>query len=138
MSRHENVIGIKDSSGDAATVRRLLVHQRPGRFAVLTGSAAGLLEHAALGAEGAILAVANVAAGLCARVLGERRPEDQRRVAALHAALQDCSGGQIALLKAALAAQGLAGGDCRDPLPRAAAPEEVQRMLASLRQLELV
>ena len=56
LAAHENVIGIKDSSGDLALLEQYLA-ARSDRFAVLTGSAQQLLPSLERGAAGGILAV---------------------------------------------------------------------------------
>lgn len=58
------------------------------QFSVLTGSAAGLLEHVEMGVEGGILAVANLAAQLCDDVIRHKRVEDQKKIQLLHKAIQ--------------------------------------------------
>jgi 4-hydroxy-2-oxoglutarate aldolase len=60
ISRHENVAGIKDSSGDLVALSETKRLSREG-FAVLTGSASILLAAYTVGVEGAILADASVA-----------------------------------------------------------------------------
>ncbi len=136
LSRHGNIVGLKDSSGSAEGMARLLRHQHD-RFAVLTGSAARLLADARLGARGAVLAVSNVAPELCSTVLRHGDEEAQRRLTGLHNALQDKEGSQIALIKAALDWKGFAGGQCRDPLRREADPDEVLSMKRQLTQLNI-
>lgn len=136
ISQHGNVIGIKDSSGDNETIKKLLTLQNED-FTVVTGSAPNLLAHAQMGVGGAVLAVANVCAAACASALrGDAAA--QETVKAIHVAAQDASGGQIALLKAALTMQGLQGGVCRPPLPLRATPEEERRMFETLQRCRLV
>ena len=133
VAKHARVIGVKDSSGDDDGMRRLLRLQSDS-FSVVTGSAPRLAAHAALGAGGAVLAVANVAAEACAKAL-RGQAEAQADVTAVHVAAQDEAGGQIALLKAGLDALGLAGGVCRPPLPLRATSVEVERMRLTLAKL---
>lgn len=58
LSHHPNIVGIKESSGDLAKVQRM-VHSAADGFRVLAGSAPTLYSSLAVGAAGAILAVAN-------------------------------------------------------------------------------
>ncbi len=57
LSRHPNIIGIKDSSGDVHRAAEMIAMVKPG-FQVLVGSASTLYASLAVGAVGAILAVA--------------------------------------------------------------------------------
>ncbi len=59
IAKHENVRGLKDSSGDIMTLTEIARALPPG-FNVLTGNAPTLLPALSVGAEGAILAAANV------------------------------------------------------------------------------
>jgi 4-hydroxy-2-oxoglutarate aldolase len=59
LAEHPNVAGIKDSSGDLGRLGEILASVPPG-WSVLTGSDAILLGALAHGAQGAILAAANV------------------------------------------------------------------------------
>ena len=61
LARHENIVGMKDSSGNVMALTETF-RQVPDGFTVLTGSAPTLLPALSLGAQGGILAVANVAA----------------------------------------------------------------------------
>lgn len=65
LAEHSNIIGIKDSSGD---VRRIgeLVAAAPSLFQVLTGGASVVFPALAMGARGAILALASALPDKCA------------------------------------------------------------------------
>lgn len=60
LSRHPNIVGVKDSSGNAPKVGEILAQADPN-FAVLAGSASFLYPALCLGATGGIMALANVA-----------------------------------------------------------------------------
>ncbi len=64
LSRHPNIVGVKESSGDLAYLRAVLRKVRPG-FRVLAGSALILLEALRAGAAGGVLGQANFAPELC-------------------------------------------------------------------------
>jgi 4-hydroxy-2-oxoglutarate aldolase len=64
LSRHPNIIGLKESSGDLRYVRAILRKVRPG-FRVLVGSPFILLEALHAGAAGAVLGQAGFAAEIC-------------------------------------------------------------------------
>jgi 4-hydroxy-2-oxoglutarate aldolase len=128
LSGHENIIGVKDSSGDMVNFLEMLRHASD-EFAVLTGHASVL--HAALsaGAQGAILAAACVAPEVAVEIarLVERGEHDaarelQRKFTPLARAVTTRSG--IGGLKYALDLCGYAGGEVRAPL---AMPDEMMR-----------
>ena len=60
LALHPNIIGVKDSSGDAGRVLELSDACKGDSFAVLVGSAATLLPGLRNGAQGCISALANV------------------------------------------------------------------------------
>ena len=135
LSEHENIIGIKDSSGDLISLTETL-RLVPDDFAVLTGS--GPLLYAALcaGARGAILAVGCVAARLCVSIYravetGDhvRARDMQRRLTPVARAVTVRYG--IGGLKAALEIVGFTGGAVRAPLQGATeeARSEIARLL---------
>jgi 4-hydroxy-2-oxoglutarate aldolase len=142
LSEHENIIGIKDSSGDMVNFLELLRLQSD-EFAVLTGNAS--LLHAALsaGASGAILAVACVAPRLAARIAraveqerhGEAR-ELQSKLAPLARTVTTRFG--IGGLKYALDLCGYGGGAVRAPLsmPDETGRREIAQTLEACRPYE--
>jgi 4-hydroxy-2-oxoglutarate aldolase len=67
LATHPNVVGIKESSGDAARVAELVALATPA-FRVLVGSGATFHDALVAGASGGILAVACVIPGICARL----------------------------------------------------------------------
>jgi 4-hydroxy-2-oxoglutarate aldolase len=137
LARHENIVGMKDSSGDAALLRGYLAAQSDS-FKVLTGSGSLLREALGLGAYGAILAVALFAPALSLDVLhGARDPRAadaaaaQTRLTPLAARIVAAMG--VAGVKAALDTVGLHGGAPRPPLRPLAAPalETLQELMQS-------
>ncbi|MFO7767818.1 MAG: dihydrodipicolinate synthase family protein, partial [bacterium] len=82
MARHENCIGIKDSSGDLRSLHAFLERTPPG-FQVLTGSPLILGAAGAAGAAGAILAVANLFPELCIRLFEAGRAGELDEMRAL-------------------------------------------------------
>lgn len=120
LSEHENIIGVKDSSGDvlnlAETVRLV-----PRDFAVLTGNGSSLYPALCVGAQGAILAVALIAPGLAVAIyeaFAAGKHEEarllQQRLTRLTRAIPGRYG--ISGLKAALDMLGWAGASVRAPL----------------------
>ena len=120
LSRHPNIVGIKDSGGHAVKIADMMATVEPG-FAVLAGSANSLLASLALGAKGGIVALGNVAPAACKqlhRLFQEGRLDEARelqlRLMAPNAAVTTKYG--IAGLKAAMELVDLRGGLPRPPL----------------------
>ena len=120
LSRHENIVGIKDSRPTLDTVGELVEQCRDG-FQVLVGTGANLYGALEVGAVGGILGVANLAPAECAAIVlafQEGRAADagrlQERVAPVHKAIVGEMG--VGGVKAALDLLGLRGGDPRPPL----------------------
>ncbi len=120
LAQHQNVIGIKDSSGDLALLEGYLASQGPA-FTVLTGNAGQLLPALERGARGGVVAVALFAGGLCVDVYDAFRSGDLGRAGAAQErakpmATEIVAGLGVAGVKAALDAVGLRGGPVRQPL----------------------
>ena len=135
LSEHENIIGIKDSSGDMVNFVEML-GLASGEFAVLTGHASLLYAALSAGAQGAILAAGCVAPEVAVRIArlveqGEHTQalELQRKFTPLARAVTTRFG--IGGLKYALDIRGYAGGEVRAPLamPDEAARREIARTL---------
>ena len=135
LSEHENIVGVKDSSGDvlalAETVRLV-----PEDFAVLTGNGSALYPALCVGARGGILAVGCIAPRLAVEVYEafqagehERARSSQRRLARVTRGVLGRYG--ISGLKAALDMLGYAGGRVRAPLQDASdeARHEIEKVL---------
>jgi 4-hydroxy-2-oxoglutarate aldolase len=140
LARHENIVGMKDSSGDAGLLRGYLASQSDS-FKVLTGSGSLLGEALGMGAYGAILAVALFAPSLSLEVLHAARDgrasamtAAQARLTPLAARIVGAMG--VAGVKAALDEVGLHGGAPRPPL-RAPAPAALNALRALLATAEL-
>jgi 4-hydroxy-2-oxoglutarate aldolase len=121
LARHANVIGIKDSSGDAESLRGYLDSQSDA-FTVLTGSGSGFLPALAAGARGGILAVATFAAVTALRLFDAFRAGDNATAEQAQGVLAPLAKEIIAArgpagVKVALDAVGLHGGPVRGPLP---------------------
>jgi 4-hydroxy-2-oxoglutarate aldolase len=134
LATHENVVGMKDSSGNAALFASYMESQSDS-FRVLTGSGTLLADALRLGARGAILAVALFAPAIALDVWRASRDGDAAAVAAAQSRLGPLAAGIVAGLgvpgvKAALDAVGLRGGMPRPPLLPLAAPA-----LATVREL---
>jgi 4-hydroxy-2-oxoglutarate aldolase len=120
LASEENVVGVKDSSGHLAGLVETL-HLAPSSFQVVVGNAGILYPALAMGAAGAILAVACVAPAPAVALFeaveaGDhpRARELQERLAPLAAMVTTGLG--IAGLKASLDLAGFFGGAPRGPL----------------------
>lgn len=120
LSAHPNIIGLKDSSGNVAKMAQVVAEAREG-FAVLAGSAGFLVPALAIGARGAIAALANIAPRECLRLIDlwqEGKLEDARALQARLIPVNTAvtSGYGVAGLKAALEFVAHYGGAPRRPL----------------------
>jgi 4-hydroxy-2-oxoglutarate aldolase len=120
LAKHDNIVGIKDSAGDAALFAQYL-ESKSAKFQVLTGSAGLLAEALRMGADGAVLAAALFAPAIALDVMHAVRAGDaarttaaQNRLAPLGARIVGAMG--VPGIKAALDAIGLRGGPPRAPL----------------------
>jgi len=120
LSAHPNIVGVKDSGGNAPKVAEMVAGASPG-FGVLAGSASFLYAALCLGATGGILALGNIAPDMCAELArlfhaGEHDAARalQARMLAPNAAVTSRFG--IPGLKVAMEAVGLRGGVPRLPM----------------------
>ena len=119
LAHHENVRGVKDSSGDIALLSTYL-NARSERFSVLLGNAGLLAEGVRSGADGGILAVSMFAPALTLSLYEAARHGDaaaadlQKRLAPLGREIVGTL--SVPGVKAAMDLVGLAGGQPRPPL----------------------
>lgn len=134
LSEHENIVGVKDSSGDilalAETIRLV-----PGDFAVLTGNGSALYPALCVGARGGILAIGCAAPRLAVATFNAFQAGEHEQARTLQQQLTRLTRGilvryGISGLKAALDMLGYAGGHVRAPLSDAG--EEARREIAAV------
>ena len=120
LARHENVIGIKDSSGNRELFAEYMKAQS-AKFSVLTGNAPMFHHALSIGSRGGILAVALFAAALTMDLYDAAQRGDsegaaaaQARVTPLGARIVGEMG--VAGVKSAMDRVGLVGGPVRSPL----------------------
>lgn len=120
LSRHTNIIGLKDSGGDITKFGRMALECRPG-FQLLAGSAGFLLPALVVGGCGGIMALANIAPRPLRAIMDLLASGDlpaaravQLRLIPANAAVTARYG--VAGLKAALELLGHTGGLPRPPL----------------------
>lgn len=133
-SKHPNIVGIKDSSGNIVQIAEIIAGTGPD-FAVFAGSGSFLYATAVLGGVGGTLAVANVLPNMCAAIQRAAEAGDhakakelQMKIMAANAAVT--SRWNIPGLKAALDMLGYYGGPPRLPLLPLGEP-----VLGELRQI---
>ena len=120
LSKHPNIIGIKDSGGNIVQIADMIRSAAEG-FSVFAGSASYLYTSLALGATGGTLALANVFPNECVRLQTLFEAGKMKEARDLQMTLIDSNNAVTARwgipgLKAALEVIGLYGGDPRPPL----------------------
>jgi 4-hydroxy-2-oxoglutarate aldolase len=140
LATHPNIVGIKETTVDAAQIAAYVDVSCDQDFSVLAGSAPGFYPALCLGAQGAILAAACVVPRLCVQLLegflrGDhaRARELQRRLIPIAVAVT--SGHGVPGLKAAMQITGYTGGLPRAPLSEASA-DAVASLRSTLKPLE--
>jgi 4-hydroxy-2-oxoglutarate aldolase len=121
LSEHPNIIGLKDSAGNVEGIAEI-VAATPPAFQVLVGSAAGVYPSMAIGARGAILALACALPEKCVELFELSRQGQHEKARALQAILARASKLMvsemgIAGVKHAMDQRGYRGGIPRLPLP---------------------
>lgn len=120
LAEHPNIIGIKDSSGNVQGVAETIA-ATPSKFQVLVGSAASVYPSLAIGARGAILALACALPEKCVALLELFRQGQHEKARELQAILVRASKLivselSIAGVKYAMDQRGYRGGIPRPPL----------------------
>jgi len=141
LSRHPNIVGIKETNSDMVQFGEYLSRSQEG-FTVLAGSGATYYSALALGAHGAILAVGGVAPQLCSDIFIAVREGRFDEARALHRQLSPLSkllGATHGVpgLKAALTLCGYDGGHPRPPL-QPVPPAAIDAIRAALAELKLL
>ena len=120
LSRHPNIAGIKDSTGNVIQLGEIANHVDAG-FNLLVGTAGALFGALTLGCVGGVLALANVAPQICVRIYQlvqegkfEEAKKLQLKMIPVNQAVTATYG--VPGLKAAMDMLGYFGGDPRPPL----------------------
>jgi 4-hydroxy-2-oxoglutarate aldolase len=141
LSKHENIAGIKDSSGNMAFLDRIIPHLDPD-FDYLLGAGSMLFPGIMMGACGGVLALADVATFLCVELYQlslskqlEEAKKLQHDIVPLNQALTVEHG--IPAIKYALDQLGFFGGPCRMPLQplEKSAKQKIDTILHTLKLL---
>lgn len=120
LSRHDNIIGMKDSEGDVVRLQSI-VDATPRDFLLYVGATRALTGAMAVGCDGAITASGNYAPDLVMRALRTAKEDPtrarrlQKRLSALSS---DVEAHGVPGVKAAAKAAGLEPGYPREPLTR--------------------
>ncbi|NOX63474.1 MAG: dihydrodipicolinate synthase family protein [Chloroflexi bacterium] len=132
LSRHPNIVGVKDSSNNprrVATELRLCAED----FAVFCGSPTLAFQCLALGAVGGVFAFGNIIPEILVRLYDAVRAGDMERAAGLQAAVTHLSveigAWGIPAIKAILAHRGFQPGRPRPPL-RPLSPTQAEQAIA--------
>ncbi|HLW79713.1 MAG TPA: dihydrodipicolinate synthase family protein [Terriglobia bacterium] len=120
LSRHPNILGLKESSGDLAFVKQVL-GKVSRRFHVLIGAVQIIFDALCAGAAGGVLGQSDYAPELCVglyEAFVQGRPETARQLQQrlMPLALKINAPYGVAGVKAACDLAGYAGGPCRGPL----------------------
>jgi 4-hydroxy-2-oxoglutarate aldolase len=132
LSRHDNVIGMKDSSGDVVRLQSI-IDATPGDFLLYSGASKAMTAAITVGCYGAITASGNYAPELVLKTLATAREDPvkarsyQKRLSSLSA---DVEAHGVPGVKAAARAAGLESGHPRQPLTRL--PRGVETSIAKL------
>ena len=120
MAAHPNIIGLKDSGGNIVKMGEV-IRQTGDDFYVLAGSGGFLLPALAIGADGGILALANIRPEKCLEIMStffdgnlDKSREIQQSMIPLNTAVTKQWG--IPALKVAMEYLGYYGGPVRKPL----------------------
>lgn len=139
LAQSSQFVGLRDSTGDIARVLRLRA-QLPAGFRLLSGDDATLPAFLAIGGDGSITAIANLAPDLCAEIHATAQRGRWKTARRLHRQLLPLitalAGDAPAALKYALSLQGLIRPDVRLPLvePDAVTRAAIAAALAGLRE----
>jgi 4-hydroxy-2-oxoglutarate aldolase len=120
LSRHENIMGMKDSSGDVVRLQSI-IDAAPSDFLLYSGSSRALTASMAIGCYGAITGTGNYVPELVLQTLATAKQDPskarkmQKRLSAISA---DVEAHGVPGVKAAAKAAGLDPGHPREPLTR--------------------
>lgn len=120
LSRHDKVVGMKDSSGDVVRLQSIIDATPPG-FTLYSGSSRAMTAAMAVGCDGAITGSGNYLPSLVLQILAATKdsPDTARRLQKrLSSVSADVEAHGIPGVKAAAKAAGLDPGYPREPLTR--------------------
>lgn len=138
LATHENIAGIKDSSGSLESLQRLVARTEDEAFAVLVGSGGVYAAGLATGADGGVLALANVAPARASEICHRYRDGRTEAAREQNAALVELNRAVTAEygvpgVKSALEMRDQPAGELRRPL-RPLADDERLRLESILEE----
>ena len=138
LSKHQNIIGIKDSSGNIVQIAETITHSAKD-FAVFAGSASFLYASLTLGAAGGTMALANVLPDTCVELFDLCKKGETAKAQALQLSILDINAAVtskfgIGGMKAACDLMGYYGGPLRKPL-RASSPDVINQIKEMLQKI---
>ena len=121
LSSHENIIGIKDSSGNVEQLSEIISLTRDKEFSVLTGSSIALYPSMCVGVAGGIMAIACALPEKCSDIIelykdGNHAEAKELQMRLIGPTLAVTSRYGVPGLKAAMDLTGYYGGRSRLPL----------------------
>jgi 4-hydroxy-2-oxoglutarate aldolase len=121
LSKHPNILGMKDSSGDVKLISEVVWNTDPSRFQVMAGAAATLFPAMAAGARGGIIAIACAAPKQALALYRAFASGDYAKAGAIQRIIAPAAGAVtqsngIPGLKSAMELQGFEAGLPRRPL----------------------
>ena len=121
LSSHENIIGIKDSSGNVEKLSEIISLTGDNEFSVLTGSSIVLYPSMCVGAAGGIMAIACVLPEKCSDIIrlykdGNHAEAKELQMRLIEPTIAVTSRYGVQGLKAAMDLAGYYGGRSRLPL----------------------
>jgi 4-hydroxy-2-oxoglutarate aldolase len=141
LSEHPNIVGIKDSGNDMVHLGEYIARAKPG-FVVLAGAAPSLFTATAIGAHGAVLALAGLVPELCVELVQYVKAGRITEARELQCRLMPIARSigpvwAVPGLKAALDLMGMAGGTPRPPL-RPVSAQAIETLRKQLSELGLL
>lgn len=140
LSHHENIVGIKDTSGNIVQISEI-VRDTTEDFSVFAGNAGYLLPALSVGARGATLALANVLPQECCELVSlfrDRKFEEARELQLKLIEINFAVTGKLGVagLKYSMDLMGYKGGEVRRPLVKLSTEEEhyVEKLIAPFRR----
>ena len=129
LSKHPNVRGLKDSSGNVKLISEVVWNTDPRRFSVLAGAAHTLFPSMMVGASGGIVALACAAPGAVMALYRAVAAADYKRAGMIQRIISPAAGAVtekygIAGLKGAMQFEGLQPGLPRRPLLPLTEPQQ--------------
>jgi 4-hydroxy-2-oxoglutarate aldolase len=140
LGAHQNIIGVKDSSGNMGAISDT-IRRAPEGFSVMTGNGGILYPSLTMGATGAVLGVACAAPRVCVDLYVAAKAGDHARARDLQNRIAPLShivtaGLGVPGLKAAMEMLGYAGAFPRAPLGSLSGPDR-ERISTVIRQTGL-